>query len=166
MDAAVLKSLVSLSPEDLREVRDHASALLVIGPKHGKAVTDERNDFVIDLYSATSDLLYHKTQVRAVPYHVFAKTAQFRDHFLPAAKAASAANEQWFPKQSRTERISMVRLYAKLALDYLAGQGRPAVWYNLSAVFAALPELVDTAFPGYAANGLLGKVQLMRTKPK
>ena len=167
MDATLLCSLPNLTSDELREVRDRASALLEIGPKSTKAVINTgQDDFIHDLYVATSEVIYKRTQVKCAPFCVFSKTSQYRDHYRPAAASAMAANEKWFPKQTRAERMSMVRLYAKLAIDYLAGQGRPAVWYNLAAAFAALPEVVDFAFPGYAASGLLGKVQMMRTRPK
>lgn len=165
MDAVVLNSLPNLTPDELREVRDRASVLLAVGPKHSSKTSGEiPNDFVQDLYVASAEILYKRTQVKRMPFKIFARTSQYRDHYLPAAKAAESANQQWFPKQTRAERLSMVRLYAKLAIDYLDGQARPAVWYNLAAAFSSLPEVVDSAFPGYAASGLLGKVQAMRTK--
>lgn len=167
MDTVVLNSLPNLTPDELREVRDRASVLLTIGPKRSSKTTgDVQDDFVHDLYVATSEILYKRTQVKRMPFKIFSRTSQYRDHYLPAAKAAESANEQWFQKQTRAERLSMVRLYAKLAIDYLDGQGRPAVWYNLAAAFTALPEVVDSAFPGYATSGLLGKVQALRTRPK
>ena len=163
----MLSSLPNLTPDELREVRDRASVLLAVGPKYGSKTTgDVQDDFAHDLYVAVSDILYKRTQVKRMPFKIFSRTSQYRDHYLPAAKAAESANEQWFPKQTRAERLSMVRLYAKLSIDYLDSQARPAEWWNLASAFSALPEIIDLAFPGYAACGLLGKVQALRTQPK
>lgn len=167
MDESVLNTLPNLTVEELREVRDRASVLLTIGPKKSatKPVLNVvQDDFERDLYDALSILLYKRTQIKRAPYRVFVKTTQYRDHFLPAVTAASDANHQWFPKQTRTERMSMVQLYVRLAINYLDERGRPAMWGNLAAAFSSLPEIVDLYFPRYAASGFLGKVQVMRTK--
>lgn len=167
MSTAVLGSLTNLTLDELRQVRDNASALLALGPKHdAKLSMTEHDDFAFDLYVAVSDILYKRTHVRRMQFRMFTRTAQYRDHFLPATKMAKEANTQWFPKQSRTERMSMMQLYAKLAVDYLDSNGRLINWYSLSGLFSSLPELVDTNFPGYAACGMLGKIQEMRTRPK
>jgi hypothetical protein len=169
MDTSILNTLPNLTAEELREVRDRASVLLTIGPKKSsvKPVHNiAQDDFAYDLYTALSDLLYRRTQIRRAPYKVFARTIQYRDHFLSGATAASDVNQQWFPKQTRAERMSMIQLYVKLVINYLDERGRPAVWGNLASAFSSLPEIVDLYFPGYAASGLLGKVQAMRTRLK
>ena len=163
----MLGSLTNLTLDELRQVRDNASALLALGPKHDtKPATTEHDEFAFDLYAAVSDILYKRTHVRRMQFRVFTRTAQYRNHFLPASKIAKEANTQWFPKQSKTEQMSMAQLYAKLAIDYLDSNGRLINWYSLSGVFSTLPELVDVCFPGYAACGMLGKIQEMRTRPK
>lgn len=169
---AALKDLVGalplLSNDQLQEIRDRASALLAIGPasepagRAGRA--DPADEFVRDLYGALAEELERRTRVKSAPFHAFASTTAFRDRFRPAARQAFVANSSWFPGQSKAERLSMTRLYARLCLDYLAGQSRPAVWHNISAAVNVLPQVVDGAFPGYAAAGLLGKVQSLRTR--
>lgn len=164
----IAKSLLLLKPEELASVRDQATVLLALGSKKGTPRLELRvngeEDYARDLYAAFAEELSARTRVRSMPYNVFCRNSQYTTHFQPGARAAFQANAQWFPRQSRAERLSMVRLYAKLTLEYLAAQGRPAVWFNIAAALAVLPEVVDTAFPGYAASGLLGKVQTLRCK--
>lgn len=168
METQLFNSLPGLTQDELRELRDRALVLLAVGPKNEKKmmVGSNQYDFARDLYEATASILFSRTQVKGMPYHVFLKTPQYRDQYLPAVIIAADVNAQWFPKQTRVERLSMVRLYAKLVIDYLISQGRPLLWYNLNAAFSSLPAVVDSAFPGYAASGLLHKIQIMRTKQK
>lgn len=166
----ILDQLPHLPPEQLQQLKDRVTVLLSVGgkgPRKGKVATTAptgADAFAVGLYDALAAELKRRTQVRSLPFPVFAGSSQYATHFQPAAKAAYEANAQWFPKQSRVELQSMLGLYAKLALDYLARQDRPAVWYNIAAALNALPQVVDQAFPGYAAAGMLGKVQSMRTR--
>lgn len=162
-------SLPHLPAEQLIKLRDQVTVLLAIGgkpaAKPGREIrANSEEEFAKDLYDAVAAELLRRTRAKSMPFSVFAGSNQFETHFKAAARSAFEANAVWFPKQTRAERQSMVRLYANLVLDYLAGQSRPAVWYNVSAAMAVLPQVVDQAFPGYAAAGLLGKVQVLRTR--
>ena len=158
-------ALPHLSGAELRDVHTRASALLSLGPKTEIAVpASGANDFARDLYVAIADLLHKRTQVRSMPYHVFSKQAAYREQFLPAAQLAEEANGQWFPKQTKSERLSMVMLYAKLVLDDIAARSQPAVWRVISNAVMNLPQIVDQSFPGYAEAGLLGIVHKLRTQ--
>jgi len=162
----VLDALPTLSPDVLRAVHDRCVALLVVGGARLRASIPAGNDdFAADLYTALTAELRARTQVNGPPYHVFRRLAQHK-HFAECAQAAAAANAQWFPQQTRAERLSMLRLYARLVLDYVQEQHRPAVWPVIGAACAALPAVVDRAFPGYAESGLLGKVQALRTRKR
>ena len=164
----IMDVLPHLPAEQLRSIRDQVTVLLAIGGKGAKAGPDVRgnaaDDFARDLYEALAAELQRRTRAKSMPFSLFAGSNQYETHFKAAARNAMDANALWFPKQSRAERMSMVQLYAKLALDYLAGQSRPMVWYNIAAAMNALPQVVDGAFPGYASAGLLGKVQALRTR--
>lgn len=158
--------LAALPVEELQEVHSHAAALLAVGPKVRVRTTPSVDEFSASFYAALAELMDTRTRVHSLPFAVFSRTAQYRDHLGPAMCLAAEANRQWFPEQTKTERLSMVRLYAKLCVQYLDEQDRPLVWYNIAAAVSSLPGVVDRAFPGYAASGLLGKVQLLRTRKR
>jgi hypothetical protein len=163
----LLTALPHLSPAELRTVHERCAALLTIGPKGDSSSEGAPGaaGFAMDLYGAFSDALLEITKVKSMPFPVFTRTAAGK-WFRDAAAVAQQANDVWFPKQSRAERLSMAKLYASLVLDHLAARERPAVWQNISAAVSSLPVLVDYAFPGYAAIGMLGKVQNLRTRPR
>ena len=159
----VFMALPHLSGAELRDVHNRASALLSIGPKTAVPARGA-DDFARDMYIALADLLQKRTQVRSMPHHVFSRQAAYRDQFLPAAQLAEEANAQWFPKQTKAERLSIVMLYAKLVLDDIAARSQPAVWRVISNAVMNLPQIVDQSFPGYAEAGLLGIVHRLRTQ--
>ena len=160
----VFMALPHLSGAELRDVHMRASALLSIGPKTDVIGPARGEDsFVRDLYIALGDLLQKRICVRSMPFHVFIKQAAYQQ-FLPAAQFAEEANGQWFPKQNKAERLSMVMLYARLVLDDIASRSQPAVWRVISAAVLNLPQIVDQAFPGYAEAGLLGIIHRLRTQ--
>lgn len=168
----VLAALPHLPADVLAKVRDAATVLLAVGPKKASprsgdgATGGVPEDFARALYDAIADAVAKRTRVKATPFHVFSRSATYHDKFLPAAEAAAEANGQWFPKQSKSERASMAALYATLTLDYLDSRRTPVLWPTIAVALASLPAVVDRAFPGYAAAGLLGKIQQLRTRPR
>lgn len=163
----LLEALPLLSPEDLKQLRDRASALLTVGPRAQLVPrTGSSDGFTRDMYTSLNDALFRRTQVRGMPFEMFRRTPTFKNHFAPAALSAGQANDQWFPKQTQPERLSMTQLYAKLILEHLDVCGSPVVWPLISFKLGELPAVVDQAFPGYAASGLLGKVQHLRCRPR
>lgn len=165
----LLALLPTLPVEDLQRVKDQATLLLALSPKSALPRVELRaggeQEFARDLYDALAAELLARTQVPAPHWNIFSRHNQFHSHFKPGAAAAYAANLAWFPKQSRAERASMLQLYARLVLDGLAAQGRPSHWHWVSDALRNLHAVVDSAFPGYAASGLLTKVQQLRTRP-
>lgn len=162
--AKLLTALPHLSPAELRTVHERCTALLAIGPQDPADGAPGKAGFTMDLYGAIGDALLEITKVKSMPFPMFARTAAGK-WFRDAAAVAQQANDIWFPRQTRAERLSMAKLYANLVLDHLAARERPAVWQNISAAVSSLPVIVDYAFPGYAAIGMLGKVQSLRTRP-
>lgn len=167
--ADLLASLPHLSAVELEQVRDRVAVLLTLGPsparrieRRGQAL--DADDFARDFYEAVARELQRRTQVKSAPYLQATKSKAFVERFVPAAHSAFQANAQWFPKQTRIERGSMLGLYANLVLDDLARRGQPALWHSIAFAVSNLPQVVDQAFPGYAAAGLLGKVQSLRCR--
>lgn len=162
--------LTHCTPEQLVEIRDQAAVLLAVGPKSSAQRREVyrapggAEEFTRDLYEALVRELHVRAKVRHMPFENFLTSRTFEAHFKAAALAAFEANRAWFPKQSRTERSSMVRLYAELVVDGLKAAGKPLVWPVIAAYVANLHAVVDEAFPGYQAAGMLPKVQQLRVK--
>jgi len=165
MDKIII-DLPNRTAAELKVIHERCSALLAIGPKANAVNMDKgTSDFAADLYKSIDDLLFERTRVRNAPYLVFLKTSNNAAKYKEAALAAANANATWFPKQTRAERLSMCGIYARVILDYIAAREWVAVWPTINHRIGELPVLVEDAFPGYAANGMLGKVQTMRTQP-
>jgi hypothetical protein len=162
----IAAALPGLPATELQKLRDQVTVLLAIGPKGGEVLSSngKPDAFVPLLYDALAAELKRATQAKAAPFSLFAKSSTYENHFKPGALVAAEANARWFPRQTRVEQASMATLYARLCVQWLQQQSRPLAWFSINFALQALPEIVDQAFPGYAASGLLGKVQLARTR--
>lgn len=162
----VITQLPNRTPAELKVIHERCAALLALGGKTNAVhMSKQDGDFATDLYGAISDLLFKRTKVRGMPYSVFIKSSAAAK-FKEAVQQAAKANDTWFPKQTRTQRLSMCGIYASLILDYIEAREWAAVWSTINHIISDLPAVVDQAFPGYAERGMLDKVQLMRTRPR
>jgi hypothetical protein len=164
---AVFAELLNLTADELRQVSARCQSLPAVSgtSMNQNFKQTDAGPFLEGLYLALCDELKHRIKADVIPYRIFAKAkANLHRTYVLGAKAASVANESWFPDQTRAEQASMVKLYAKLILDHLEEIGTPLLWPVIVHYVEALPGIIDAAFPGYARAGLLGKVQTLRTK--
>lgn len=169
----MISSLPHLSPDDLKAIHDRCAALLSLGSGNGarlavqRRVTSVEDEFAEMLYSAISDILMERTQIRCMPFRVFMAQQASSKRYREMIAVANAANDKWFPKQSKAERASMIRLYAECIIKHLVSRHLPLTWHStIPNAVGNLPAIIDRAFPGYAASGMLGQVQALRTKTR
>lgn len=158
---AMLDSLPKLSAQDLRALHDRCAVLLALSPTPAKSIAPD--DFGQNLYDALCDELNKRTQTKCPPYHIFLRSGSGK-RYEQAALLTAAAHRQWYRTVSAAQLISVCRMYAELMLDYLAASSLPAIWPTITWAVSNLPVIVDTAYPGYAASGLLDMVQALRTQ--
>lgn len=152
----VIAILPGLSPDEIKIISDRCAVLLAVGGK-GKKIA-EPPQFAADLYAAITSKLG-----LGMPFIVFMRT-DYGALFIDAATAAEKKDAEWFPKQTRAEHQSICLLYAELIVTHIKSANLPLIWSVITRMVENLPAIVDLAFPGYAAAGLLGVVRERRTK--
>lgn len=162
---ALMETLPDLSKDELRAVQARVQFLLqtATGKATGPAAQAEPNEFAQAMYGAFSDMLKRRFGTRVAPWFVFTQGPQY-GNFAAACDLAKEANSAWFPKQTKAEAASMLLMYAGLVIDRLEDRATTIVMPTITFWLGNLPALVDDAFPGYAAAGMLGRVQQLRTK--
>jgi len=172
----VLKRMASgLTPADLDELYRHITILRRLSGKSvNKATTP---DAVLPtestwqeriIYDALSTQVAHQLGSRTpMPLSAFRKIPIY-SQWSQAVAHALDQHQTWFPKASRPETISMLRLYADMVIgqlnspEHIHGFGWRSVCWGLEN----LAVVVDKNFPDYARNGLLPLVASLRTNPQ
>ena len=171
-----LKRMASgLTPTDLDELYRHITILRRLGgkPTNKSATPDlvpstESTWQERIIYDALSTQVAHQLGSRtAMPLSAFRKIPVY-SQWSQAVAHALEQHHGWFPKATRPETISMLRLYADMVIgqlnstEHIHGFGWRSVCWGLEN----LAVIVDKNFPDYARNGLLHLVAALRTSPR
>lgn len=172
----VLKRMASgLSPADLDELYRHITILRRLSGKPESKVTLPNTISPIDsgwqeriIYDALATQVAHQLGAKsAMPLSAFRKTSSY-SQWSAAVVCALEQHHGWFPKASRPETISMLRLYADMVIGNLNSpeHGHGFGWRSVCWGLENLAVIVDKNFPDYARNGLLPLVAALRTSPR
>ena len=118
----------------------------------GPAATDSA--FSGLLYAALRAALERETGVGQLDLPLF-RTTQAGRSFERAAAKAGHAHSSWFPKATRLDTAGLCRVYAFSLIAHLQAKHKPLHWSVLCAGLAELPEVIGSAFPGYARSGAM-----------
>ncbi len=164
-----------LNPVDLDELYRHITILRRLSGKPESRVTALDAISPIDsswqeriIYDALATQVAHQLGAKsAMPLSAFRKTSNY-SLWCQAVAQALAQHQTWFPKASRPETISMLRLYADMVIGNLNSpeHGHGFGWRSVCWGLENLAVIVDKNFPDYARNGLLPLVASLRTNPK
>ena len=158
----VLKRLASgLTPNELDELFKHITVLRRLsGKSESKPSATER------ISPTESDwqerIIYDAlaTQVAqqlgshtAMPLSAFRKTSSY-SQWSQAVAQALMQHQGWFPKATRPETISMLRLYADMVISNLNSPDHPHGfgWRSVCWGLENLGVIVDKNFPDYIGN--------------
>lgn len=168
----VIREVLPLLGEDDRKALAEQLGVTAGGATPRKRIIDlkppesEGDAFARELYEALSAQVLRKVQVKLAPWSIFMTRRKRTKLYMDAAASAKSMHDTWFPKLNRAERKSMLGLYAELCYDH-AVTGRMAessmpLSVKLALSVTDLPQVLDRAFPGYAASGLLPRVAAAR----
>lgn len=137
---ATLPDLSSLSREQIREIRARADFMLG---------AEESTDGCAEVYAA----LVEAAGPACPPLHA-ARRSKHWPAFSRSAPALLAFAAEFKPR-NRAERRAALMICVEVFSDWLAERRIPVYWSTLASGLDKVPGLVDRAFPGYRASGML-----------
>lgn len=162
----------ALAPAALDDLYQHLRALRsTSGIKSTTTVSSSDNDLMVEeraLYDAVAVAVAKTLKAKQpMPLHVFRRNAPIYPQFHSAVAQAVEQHRHWFPKLSRVQDVSMLRLYAQLVVSHMRSEehSHGLGWRSVCWALENLAVVVDQHFPGYAAAGLLQIIADMRLSP-
>lgn len=139
---SIILTLSHLSKAERAKLRAALDALEV------KPADSPIDDSTLWLYDAASNLLGI-----SLPFTAFLKT-QFGPSWKTKSVMALNFLETTFPKASKTERLALARMLLHSLVANLRKRGLTPSIGLIATNIDSFPELFETAFPGYKANGI------------
>lgn len=166
---ALKRAAANLDPSTLNDLYQHLRALRSTAGIKSKTSAPEVALAVEEqtLYEALASAVARTLQAKKpLPLGVFRRSAPIYPQFRSAVALAVEQHRHWFPKMSRVQDVSMLRLYAELIVNHMRSDGHQhgLGWRSVCWALENLPVVVDQHFPGYAAAGLLSVIAEMRIK--
>lgn len=162
---AICEALSSLSQPDLEVVYLRVQLLRSTSTLDFKTTgsTEEAK-----LYNSLHETVQKATGSAAgAPYHQFTRTT-FYPSFHAGYEHVSKLTSAWFPNATKPERYSLYSLYASLIVARVQERlsNRRWLWRHIIAQLNHLEDVVEDAFPGYYASGLMTMILNARTKER
>lgn len=153
----VLEALPDLSDADLGRVFQAAKLL------GGEESSQEPSEKLVALYEGFREYFVRKSVV--VPDAVQRALSKKQ---VSQVKVGAEEAYDWieanFKPNTETERIAIIRVCCEIMVSWAKGRGSEPTPRSLCFMLKDLPVAVDSKFPGYAANGLLGMVMDQMTR--
>ena len=156
--AEARKALLALSGEEVQQAL--AVLPLTAAPTSGGA-----HDAGSRWYGPLTEAMRAQLGTASVGYSVFRKRSAGRVYAVSAEEAESYLHGWLRGRSSRLEREAFRRMSAELVIAAARRQSVDfPLWTRVASCLRDLPALVEKAFPGYIAAGLLIRVIGSRTK--
>lgn len=139
-----------LDSEELRKVNAQTSHLL----DHN--ATDDNDDLVF-IFDAICKAINNHGEIVDIHFSQFVRTKYYRQ-FLEKALIILSYIDSNAIGLRRAERAKILRMFTSLLIEDMEAMGIPIKLGSVVSNLARIPEVVNAAFPGYAANKLLGIV--------
>ena len=154
--AAIIGDLPRLTPDERHKISERLRALEALAPTPASpGISRQGPDAAVgELLSAVSAVVLQESGERVNP--VILRRAV--DGPALREKAAELAEFATKHAATRTRRAALLRLGVELLRRDLARAGMTVTSRTLVACCHQVPAVLDRAFPGYAASGLLGMV--------
>ena len=159
---ALKRQLVALTDPERQQVLMFLRALS--GLRSTESATEPATEIGV-LYVAISAELKRQLHTSSPHYPTFRKQHPQSKEFVAAAEIVVAWTKEWFDRPiTQLELQTFYLLVARLIVQAVRQQQMPEVplWRLICFQLKNVPALVDRAFPGYLASGMLGKVLQLR----
>lgn len=135
----VLAALPKLTKADLATVRAAVDHLL--GPQQGATLTAP------PLFNALAGLIGNR-----VTYQAFTTMGAYK-HWAKNVTTVDEFITEHFPDTSKVLSAALLRFLMELIVDDLKGRKVPATLGSITVNLGRLPEIFESAFPGYLESG-------------
>jgi hypothetical protein len=150
MSTALMDSLGTLSPAELKELQARATALLGSG-----SAADETVEGMI--HDAIEVALRSFGAQSVLPLRVVRQQAWYKDFKAGSAELLAFIDECVKPT-TKLERIKVVRVFVRMIARQLSDWQVPVSYKTLAQNLKKVATIADLQFPGYQACGLLGVI--------
>ncbi len=161
----ITQALPLLTQTDLEQIRQRCVFLLTpAGGRPRLLIHKPEESFAAELYGALADEIKRKTSAASMPWAIFQiRQRKAYEKYTEIAADVKAMNTTWFPSQNQAQRMSILALYAQLVIATVLRSEQALVWDVISYQLGNLGGIIESAYPGYAASGLLNQIQIIRT---